>query len=242
MEGEPFPPPAAVHLPARNPGDEGSRRTRGLATAAQMVGSSNFSLVMVMIVISETVVMRQRDRKHREMPRSRPCGGPFYATYQTRISEYEGRDGERAAGDAAKAAYAELYGRVERKLFAHVSAGRSPGSLKSVFLRRYGIPARMFNAVRVSLEGRMSSVRETMALRRGSLQRRVARAEREIAKAVSGGLWAQVHQKRRRLANLRNHLAGLEADIAEGGSGCASGRNGCGASSIIVEAERLRQP
>ena len=28
MKGEPFPPPAAGHLPARNPGDEGSRRTR----------------------------------------------------------------------------------------------------------------------------------------------------------------------------------------------------------------------
>ena len=102
------------------------------------------------------------------MPHSRPCGGPFHGTYQTRISEYEDGDAERAAGDAALAAYAELYGRVERKLFADVSAGRSPGSLKSVFLRRYGIPARMFNAVRVSLEGRMSSVRETMVLRRDS--------------------------------------------------------------------------
>ena len=51
------------------------------------------------------------------MPHSRPCGGPFHGAYQTRISEYEG-------GDAALAAYAELYGRVERKLFADVSAGR----------------------------------------------------------------------------------------------------------------------
>ena len=91
------------------------------------------------------------------MPHSSPCGGPLHGTYQTRISEYEGGDAERVAGDAALAAYAELYGRVERKLFADVSAGRSPGSLKSVFLLRYGIPARMFNAVRVSLEGRMSS-------------------------------------------------------------------------------------
>ncbi len=125
--------------------------------------------------------MRQRDRKQ----------GPLHGTCQTRISEYERGDAERAAGDAALAAYAELYGRVERKLFADVSAGRSPGSLKSVFLQRYGVPARMFNAVRVSLEGRMSSVRETMAFRRGSLQRRVARAEREIAKALSRALWAR---------------------------------------------------
>ena len=157
------------------------------------------------------------------MPHSRPCGGPLHGTYQTRISEYERGDAERAAGDAALAAYAELYGRVERKLFADVSAGRSPGSLKSVFLQRYGIPARMFNAVRVSLEGRMSSVRETMAFRRGSLQRRVARAGREIAKALSRGLWAQVHQKRRRLANLKSRLAALEADIAVGRVGLCFG-------------------
>ena len=135
-------------------------------------------------------------------------------TYQTRIADYAGLD--HSAGDGVLAAYGELYGRMQRKLFADVAAGSSAASLKGAYLKRYGIPARMFNAVRVSLEGKMSSVRETMALRRDSLQRRMARAEREIAKAVSRGLWAQVHQKRCRLANLRNHLAGLEGDIAEG--------------------------
>ena len=44
-------------------------------------------------------------------------------TYQTRIPE--SRDADRAAGDAALATYAELYGRVQRKLFADVAAGRS---------------------------------------------------------------------------------------------------------------------
>ena len=179
------------------------------------------SSLMGMIGVSErvfcnTVVMRQRYRKHQKMPHSHSGGVPLAGTYQTRISEYEGRDAERAAGDAALAAYAELYGLVGRKLFADVAAGRSPASLKSVYLQRYGIPARMFNAVRVSLEGKMSSVRETMVLRRDSLQRQIARAEREITKAVSRGLWAQVHQKRRRLANLKSRLAGLEADIAAG--------------------------
>ena len=33
---------------------------------------------------------------------------------------------------------------------------------------------------------------------------------------LSGGRWDQVHQKKRRLANLRHRLVGLEADIAEG--------------------------
>ena len=135
-------------------------------------------------------------------------------TYQTRISDYGGVD--RAAGDAALAAYAELYGKVQRKLFADVAAGSSAALLKSAYLKRYGVLARMFNGVRVSLEGKLASVQESMALKRDSLQRRIARAERQVSDAAEGDRWDQVHQKRRRLANLRNQLVGLEADIAVG--------------------------
>ena len=139
---------------------------------------------------------------------------PGTGTYQTRVSNYSGVD--RASGDGALSAYGELYGRVQRKLFADVAAGRSATSLKSAYLERYGIPARMFNGVRVSLEGKVASVRETMALRRDSLQRRIARAKRQVSDSAGRGRWDQVHQKKRRLANLRNQLVGLEADIAEG--------------------------
>ena len=135
-------------------------------------------------------------------------------TYQTRTADYAGLD--RSAGDAVLAAYDELYGRVQRKLFAEVAADRSTTSLKSAYLERYGIPARMFNAVRVSLDGKISSVRETMALRRENLQRRIARAEEQIADAAEHGRLDQVHQKKRRLANLRHRLSALEADIAAG--------------------------
>ena len=55
---------------------------------------------------------------------------------------------KRSAGDAALSAYGEIYGRVERKLFADVAAGKTATSLKSDYLKWYGIPARMFNAVR----------------------------------------------------------------------------------------------
>ena len=80
------------------------------------------------------------------------------ATYQDRIRDYVGM--ERVDGDAALSAYAELYGRVERKVFSEVSAGRSAASLKGGYQKRYGIPARMFNGVRVSLEGKVASARE----------------------------------------------------------------------------------
>ena len=87
---------------------------------------------------------------------------------------------------------------------------------KSEYLRRYGIPARVFNAVRVLLEGKVSSVREQQKLRLDDLQRRMARAEKQIADAADCGRLDQVHQKKRRLANLRHRLSALEADIAAG--------------------------
>ena len=136
------------------------------------------------------------------------------ATYQTRVSVYTGVD--RSAGDAALSAYAELYGRVERKLFAEVAAGMSAASLKSAYLKRYGVPARMFNAVRVSLDGKIAAVRESMKLRYDSLERRIAQAEKQIAEANDRGLANVVHHKKRRLADLRRRLASLDADMAAG--------------------------
>ena len=139
---------------------------------------------------------------------------PRTATYQTRVSEYAGTD--RAAGDGAMSAYAELYGRVQRKLFAEVAAGRSATALKSPYLKRYQIPARMFNGVRVSLEGKVASVKEHQKLRVDGLGWRIARAEGQIADAAERGRWDQVHQKRRRLGNLQSRLTALEADIEAG--------------------------
>ena len=135
-------------------------------------------------------------------------------TFQTRVSAYAGLD--RAAGDEALSAYGELYGRVQRKLFADVASGRSAASLKSAYLGQYRIPARMFNGVRVSLDGKVASVREQQKLRLDSLGRRIARDQGQITDAAHRGRWDQVHQKKRRLAGLRFRLAELEADMATG--------------------------
>ena len=86
--------------------------------------------------------------------------------------------------------------------------------LKREYIKEHGIPARLFNVVRVSLDGKVSSVREQQKRRVDGLQRRIPRAERQVAEEQ--GRWQQVHQKRRRLASLRSRLAGLEADIAAG--------------------------
>ena len=113
-------------------------------------------------------------------------------------------------------AYGELYGRVERKLFADAAASRPAGSLKSLYLSRHGIPARLFNAIRISLDGKVASVKEQQKLRVDSLVRRMARAAREIDKARSRGRLDQVQHKTRRLGTLRSRLSKLEADIAAG--------------------------
>ena len=156
-----------------------------------------------------------RNRKRRRQSAWSPEG--YLAptrSYQTRIAVYEGID--RADGDAALSAYAALYGKVQRKLFAAVAAGESAVSQKSAYIEKHGIPARLFNAVRITLDGKVSAVRESQRLRLDSLRRRIARAEKQVVKAEQLCRWRQVHGKRRRLANLKFRLSGLEADLAAG--------------------------
>ena len=86
--------------------------------------------------------------------------GEWKFTYQDRIRSF--RDVGSGKGDAALSAYAELFVRVERSLFARFCAGASLPSLKNSYLIKCRIPARMFNALRVSLEGKISAVRESM--------------------------------------------------------------------------------
>ena len=156
-----------------------------------------------------------RNRKRRRQSAWSPEG--YLAptrSYQTRIAGYEGID--RADGDAALSAYAALYGKVQRKLFADVAAGESAVSQKSAYIEKHGIPARLFNAVRITLDGKVSAVRESQLVQLDSLRRRIARAEKQVVKAEQLCRWRQVHGKRRRLANLKFRLSGLEADLAAG--------------------------
>ena len=132
------------------------------------------------------------------------------ATWQTRIGGFDGI--ESGVGEGLLSAYADLYGRIQRKLFAEVSADRSAPWLKQEYLQRYRIPARMFNAVRVSLEGKVASVREQQLMRQDDLQRRIARAQGQIDRAGDGARPDWLHQKRRRLGNLKNRLERLETD------------------------------
>ena len=87
---------------------------------------------------------------------------------------------------------------------------------KSEYIDEYGIPARLFNAARITLDGKVSAVRQSQLLQLDSLRRWVSRAERQVAEAEEQDRWQQVHEKRRRLANLKFRRSGLEADLAAG--------------------------
>ncbi len=140
--------------------------------------------------------------------------GEWRFTYQDRIRSFCGVDPVK--GDAALLDYAELFGRVERDLFSRFCAGVSLTSLKKEYLIRYRIPARMFNSLRVSLEGKISAVRESMDRHIESLKTRIKRAEVQIAAAVERGNLNAAHQKKRRLANLVGRLAAVLFDKASG--------------------------
>ena len=127
-------------------------------------------------------------------------------TYQTRVS----------GNEEALSAYAGLFSVLERRLFADVSAGKPSVSLKSDYIRRYAIPARMFNALRVTLDGRMSSARESQKLHRSTLEGLIARSEKQLRSLVGRATPNKVHQKRRRLGNLRRRLSRVEGDIDAG--------------------------
>jgi IS605 OrfB family transposase len=126
-------------------------------------------------------------------------------TFQTRIG-----------ADSVLDACAELYGRVERRWFADLQGGEPSAALKSDYLREYSIPARLFNAARIAVEGKIKSVQALQVSRVENLKRRLAKAHKVIAKLEERQDWPKRHQKKRRLAMLETRLASLEADLEDG--------------------------
>ena len=78
--------------------------------------------------------------------------GEWKFTYQDRIRSFS--DVDLGEGDAALSAYAELFGRVERSLFAQFSVGVSLTSLKNEYLVKYRLKR---TRARFSSSGRVVS-------------------------------------------------------------------------------------
>lgn len=136
---------------------------------------------------------------------------PRLYTYQSRLA--------LGAGQSAWLnAYAALYGRAERGLFAALHAGSSDlNALKREFLVRHGLTARQFNAMRISLQGKIDSIVVSRAERVATLTQQIRRAVTVIGRLerqAPGS--ARLHQKRRRLGILHARLDQIRADQKAG--------------------------
>ena len=131
-------------------------------------------------------------------------------TYQTRLVL-------DAAQTTALDAYASLYGKVERSLFAAMQTDATLNDLKREFLPKFGITARQFNAVRVGLEGKIDSIKARRPELIADLQTRIKKAQKVVAVlALRPSKAAKLHQKKRRLHILQTKLEAMQADHKAG--------------------------
>jgi hypothetical protein len=127
-------------------------------------------------------------------------------TYQTRFSL---SPEDKAVLDA----YGDLYGRAERSLFVAMQAGDTINDLKKSFLPRFGITARHFNALRVGLAGKIDSIKTRRTGLIAEAESRIRKAEKVIARREKKAAGSnKLHQKKRRLANLKGRLAAQKED------------------------------
>jgi hypothetical protein len=85
-------------------------------------------------------------------------------------------------------AYASVYGKVERSLFAEMQADGSLNELKREFLPKFGSTARQFNAVRVGLEGKIDSIKACRPELIAELQSRIKKAQKFVRHFKSLGV------------------------------------------------------
>nr|WP_276605481.1 hypothetical protein [Thermus caldilimi] len=151
-------------------------------------------------------------------------------TFHTRLK------GLTAEEEALLSRYADLMSRAERALLALSQGGRLPLAAKDegrgydpkgTIMARFGLTARQFNGVRVSLEGKVEAAREGRAYQMLRLRAAIAgteealrETEARLAKATSPkrrkALRGRLVGKRRRLDLLRNRLRKLEREEASG--------------------------
>lgn len=135
--------------------------------------------------------------------------------------------------------FAKLFGSVERKLYVdRVHLDTNINELKSRYIAQYGITARQFNSMRISVDGKIKSVLELLSLSVTDYQQKIKAKEAKLKKlnddrkkeavflttdiALNRRLKAKqtiakidfkLHQGKRRLATLKARLAGIEQRI-----------------------------
>src|ERR1700722_6845863 len=127
-------------------------------------------------------------------------------TYQTRLRIDD-------ADSQVLDEYAELFGKVERSLFADFSAGKNPLKLKNSYLKRFGITARQFNACRTQIMGKIDSYQQQQIGLIANLIDHIASLKYKIEKLERKKDNQRIlHQKKRRLSTLEHRLERLKED------------------------------
>jgi IS605 OrfB family transposase len=140
---------------------------------------------------------------------------------------YQARVPVDAGAAAALDAYAELFGRAERTLFAQSTAqGVKPEKLKNEYLKRFGITARQFNAVRIGLDGKTDSVKERRTGLIDEAKTRLKKAQATLKKLgtapksetpeARAKRLGKLHQKTRRAITMAARLESMQADHKAG--------------------------
>lgn len=94
-------------------------------------------------------------------------------TYQARLTV---TDEERRWLEASGA----LYGRTERRLYGSIARGTDASKAKAELMAEFGLTARQYNALRISLQGKITGTVELLTERKKDLTRQLANVRRAL--------------------------------------------------------------
>ena len=146
-----------------------------------------------------------KSKKHSILETVLP-GDKQQRTYQSRIAPLPEEDNLLGA-------YAGLFSKAQRTLFAKLQAGGEVASLKRQFLPQFGVSARQFNAMSAELKGKISSIKERRPGLIKESEQRIARAKKVLKKITNP---AKLHNKKRRIEALQTRLDHMKADHTDG--------------------------
>lgn len=108
---------------------------------------------------------------------------------------------------------AEYFSHIERRLFAAIASGKDPLQQKSPYIKKYGITARHFNALRVQLEGKIAAIKAGQTRQLAEIELKIPELKKRIKKLEAKKVnQAIIHQKKRLCFNLEKKLERLQHD------------------------------
>ena len=115
--------------------------------------------------------------------------------------------------------FAHLYGTVERKLFVDtVHRDISRNDLKRDYIKKYGITARHYASIRISVDAKINSSMATLAAHTETLKFKIASTKKKIANAVKAGrnlVGDQAKQNKSNIHTMKRKLSSLQHKLKE---------------------------